>query len=108
MAPRFFLSVLVSFLKESKEILFLLIQMVLEHLAIDFHLLTLPLRILYLFDTSENIFIFNIFMNVVVTPTGVLLIHPPHSKAGDEISFLPEMDLIVGKPIEWEVMGGCV
>lgn len=60
---------------------------------------------------------FNIFMNVVVTPTGVLQIHPPHSKPSDEISFVAEMDLIVGltacahlvtnggvcKPMEWEI-----
>jgi len=39
---------------------------------------------------------FNIFMNVVVLPTGELRIDPPPSKAGDYILLKAEMDLIVG------------
>ena len=38
----------------------------------------------------------NIFMNVVVLPTGELRIDPPPSKAGDHILLRAEMDLIVG------------
>ena len=38
----------------------------------------------------------NIFMNVVVLPTGELRIDPPSSKAGDSIILVAEMDLIVG------------
>ena len=38
----------------------------------------------------------NIFMNVVVLPTGELRIDPPPSKAGDYILLKAEMDLIVG------------
>ncbi len=61
---------------------------------------------------------FNIFMNVMVSPTGELTICPPRSKAGDTIEFRAEMDLIVGitacaaemsnnyrfKPIDVEVL----
>ena len=61
---------------------------------------------------------FNIFMNVVVTPTGELEIGPPRSRAGDAIVLRAEMDLIVGltacsaemsndyafKPIDFEVL----
>jgi uncharacterized protein YcgI (DUF1989 family) len=39
---------------------------------------------------------FNIFMNVVVLPTGELRIDPPPSRAGDSILLRAEMDLIVG------------
>jgi hypothetical protein len=39
---------------------------------------------------------FNIFMNVVVQPSGELRIDPPPSKAGDFILLRAEMDLIVG------------
>ena len=39
---------------------------------------------------------FNIFMNVVIGPTGELTIGPPRSKPGDAIVFRAEMDLIVG------------
>jgi uncharacterized protein YcgI (DUF1989 family) len=59
---------------------------------------------------------FNCFMNVVLQPTGVFTVEAPLSKAGDHITFLAEMDLIVGltacsalqsnnyafKPIEFE------
>jgi len=59
---------------------------------------------------------FNCFMNVVFQPTGVFTVEAPLSKAGDHITFLAEMDLIVGltacsalqsnnysfKPIEFE------
>lgn len=38
----------------------------------------------------------NVFMNVIVSETGVLRIDPPPSKAGDYIVFRAEMDLIVG------------
>lgn len=38
----------------------------------------------------------NIFMNVVVLPSGELRIDPPPSKAGDYILLRAEMDLIVG------------
>jgi hypothetical protein len=38
----------------------------------------------------------NIFMNVVVLPSGELRIDPPPSKAGDFILLRAEMDLIVG------------
>lgn len=62
---------------------------------------------------------FNIFMNVVIAPSGELTIGPPLSKAGDYIDLRAEMDLIVGvtacsaemsnnyrfKPIEIEVRG---
>ncbi len=61
---------------------------------------------------------FNIFMNVVVLPTGELRIGPPRSKPGDAIELRAEMDLIVGltacsaemsnnykfKPIEYEIL----
>jgi len=60
---------------------------------------------------------FNIFMNVDVSPTGELTIHPPRSRAGDHIALRAEMDLIVGltacsaemsnnysfKPIDFEI-----
>ncbi|MDZ4790087.1 MAG: urea carboxylase-associated family protein [Hyphomicrobiales bacterium] len=40
---------------------------------------------------------FNIFMNVAIDgETGVLRVEPPRSKAGDQIIFIAEMDLIVG------------
>lgn len=39
---------------------------------------------------------FNIFMNVIVQPSGELKIDPPPSKAGDYILLRAEMDLIVG------------
>jgi uncharacterized protein YcgI (DUF1989 family) len=39
---------------------------------------------------------FNIFMNVVVLPSGELRIDPPASRAGDYILLRAEMDLIVG------------
>ena len=38
----------------------------------------------------------NVFMNVVVQPTGALQILPPPSKAGDYLLLRAEMDLIVG------------
>ena len=38
----------------------------------------------------------NVFMNVVVQETGELRIDPPPSKAGDDIIFRAEMDLILG------------
>jgi hypothetical protein len=61
---------------------------------------------------------FNIFMNVVVLPSGELRIDPPPSRAGDYILLRAEMDLIVGvtacsaeksnnysfKPIDVEVL----
>ena len=60
---------------------------------------------------------FNVFMNVVVSPSGELDIRPPLSKAGDYVDLRAEMDLVVGvtacsaeksnnhsfKPIEIEV-----
>jgi uncharacterized protein YcgI (DUF1989 family) len=39
---------------------------------------------------------FNVFMNVVVLPSGELRIDPPPSRPGDHILFRAEMDLIVG------------
>jgi uncharacterized protein YcgI (DUF1989 family) len=39
---------------------------------------------------------FNIFMNVLVLPSGELKLDPPLSKAGDYIDLQAEMDLIVG------------
>ena len=62
---------------------------------------------------------FNIFMNVIVHPSGELKIDPPLSKAGDYLVLRAEMDLIVGltacsaemsnnysfKPIDAEVYG---
>jgi uncharacterized protein YcgI (DUF1989 family) len=39
---------------------------------------------------------FNVFMNVVVLPTGELQILPPRSRAGDYLLLRAEMDLIVG------------
>ncbi len=39
---------------------------------------------------------FNIFMNVVVLPSGELRIDPPTSRAGDYTLLRAEMDLIVG------------
>ncbi|HEY2103044.1 MAG TPA: urea carboxylase-associated family protein [Chthoniobacterales bacterium] len=39
---------------------------------------------------------FNIFMNVEIQPGGDLDIRPPLSRAGDQIVFRAEMDLIVG------------
>ena len=39
---------------------------------------------------------FNIFMNVLVLPSGELRIDPPPSRAGDYIILRAEMDLIVG------------
>lgn len=61
---------------------------------------------------------FNIFMNVLVDgESGIIRVDPPRSKAGDSISFLAEMDLIVAltacaapqsnngsfKPIDYEI-----
>lgn len=61
---------------------------------------------------------FNCFMNVVIDgQSGALVVEPPLSKAGDQISFLAEIDLIIGltacsalqsnggsfKPIEYEI-----
>ena len=60
----------------------------------------------------------NLFMNVVVDPTGELTIGPPLSKAGDSVVLRAEMDLIVGltacsaemsnngsfKPINYEIL----
>lgn len=39
---------------------------------------------------------FNVFMNVVVTPTGALEILPPRSRAGDHLLLRAELDMIVG------------
>ena len=39
---------------------------------------------------------FNVFMNVLVGPTGELTIGPPTSRPGDYTEFHAEMDLIVG------------
>jgi hypothetical protein len=39
---------------------------------------------------------FNIFMNVDVSPAGVLAVLPPRSRAGDYIELRAEVDLIVG------------
>ena len=39
---------------------------------------------------------FNIFMNVEVTPSGVLSVLPPRSRAGDYIEMRAELDLVVG------------
>ena len=39
---------------------------------------------------------FNVFMNVVVLPSGELRIDPPPSRAGDHILLRAEMNLIVG------------
>lgn len=61
---------------------------------------------------------FNVFMNVVVQPSGELSILPPTSRAGDHLLLRAEMDLIVGvtacsaelsnngsfKPIDVEVL----
>jgi uncharacterized protein YcgI (DUF1989 family) len=61
---------------------------------------------------------FNVFMNVVVLPTGELRIDPPPSRPGDYITLRAETDLIVGvtacsaeksnnysfKPIDVEVL----
>ena len=61
---------------------------------------------------------FNIFMNVEVSPAGVLTVLPPRSKAGDYLELRAEVDLIVGltacsaemsnnyrfKPIEFELL----
>jgi uncharacterized protein YcgI (DUF1989 family) len=38
----------------------------------------------------------NIFMNVVIAPTGALTIAPPRSRAGDYLLLRAEMDLVVG------------
>ena len=38
---------------------------------------------------------FNVFMNVVVAPDGVLTVEPPLSRAGDHVLFEAEQDLIV-------------
>jgi hypothetical protein len=60
---------------------------------------------------------FNIFMNVDISPAGVLAVLPPRSRAGDYIELRAEVDLIVGltacsaemsnnyrfKPIEFEL-----
>jgi uncharacterized protein YcgI (DUF1989 family) len=47
--------------------------------------------------TSDQIPVaFNCFMNVVIQPTGHFSVEAPTSKAGDRISFLAEMDLVVG------------
>jgi uncharacterized protein YcgI (DUF1989 family) len=39
---------------------------------------------------------FNVFMNVIVLPSGELRIDPPPSRAGDYLLLRAEMDLIVG------------
>jgi uncharacterized protein YcgI (DUF1989 family) len=39
---------------------------------------------------------FNIFMNVLVLPSGELRIDPPTSRAGDYIVLRAETDLVVG------------
>ena len=39
---------------------------------------------------------FNVFMNVVVLPSGLIRIDPPLSKAGDFVELRVEMDLLVG------------
>ena len=40
---------------------------------------------------------FNCFMNVPIdSATGILKVEPPLSKAGDHISFVAEMDLVIG------------
>lgn len=39
---------------------------------------------------------FNIFMNVIVLPTGELRIDPPPSRAGDYLLLRAEIDLIIG------------
>ena len=39
---------------------------------------------------------FNVFMNVVVAPTGALEILPPRSRRGDHLVLRAEMDMIVG------------
>ena len=39
---------------------------------------------------------FNIFMNVIILPSGEIRIDPPTSRAGDHILLRAEMDLIVG------------
>lgn len=60
---------------------------------------------------------FNCFMNVPVAADGTLQVLPPISRAGDTISFIAEMDLIIGltacsaaasnggsfKPIGWRI-----
>lgn len=38
----------------------------------------------------------NVFMNVVITPSGELQILPPRSKAGDHVLLRAEIDMIVG------------
>lgn len=38
----------------------------------------------------------NVFMNVVVAPSGELTIGPPRSRAGDHLAVRAEMDLVVG------------
>ena len=63
---------------------------------------------------------FNCFMNVVVDgETGALRVDPPRSVAGDRVSFVARMDLVIGltacsalqsnngsfKPIQYEVSG---
>lgn len=62
---------------------------------------------------------FNIFMNVAVDgETGSIAVKPPRSKAGDHITFVARMDLILAltacsapqsnngsfKPIDWEIL----
>ena len=39
---------------------------------------------------------FNVFMNVLVAPSGELTIGPPTSRAGDYLDLRAEMDLIIG------------
>jgi uncharacterized protein YcgI (DUF1989 family) len=39
---------------------------------------------------------FNVFMNVIVLPSGLICIDPPLSKAGDCVELRAEMDLFVG------------
>lgn len=53
---------------------------------------------LYPFGITPNMLptTFNIFMNVVVLPSGELRIDPPSSRAGDYILMRAEMDLIIG------------
>jgi uncharacterized protein YcgI (DUF1989 family) len=64
---------------------------------------------------------FNIFMNVVIAPDGVLSVLPPRSRAGDYLELRAEMDLVIGltacsaelsnnyrfKPIEFELSRRC-
>ncbi|WP_231731286.1 MULTISPECIES: DUF1989 domain-containing protein [Sphingomonas] len=71
------------------------------------------------YDVTEDMIpvAFNCFMNVPVAPDGTLQVLPPLSRAGDTISFMAAMDLIIGltacsapasnggsfKPIGWRI-----